>query len=103
VPENTSPKLKVADSRFLLLTEPGSDRVTAEMNSEVSIPLQTKTDWQFEISLPSSAFPGRVLRWMEQFEVEMRETYRAETGGSQVARDLWVPYVSPGETRGEMS
>jgi hypothetical protein len=40
---------------------------------------------------------------MEQFEVEMREAYIAETVGSQVARDLRVPRISPGETRGAMS
>jgi hypothetical protein len=99
--EITSPNLKIAESRCLLLTELGSDRVTAEIGNSKSRCLR-----QHRMALCSKravegwtrAFPGRLLGWMGHSEVEMREAYIAETVGSQVARDLWVSCISPEET-----
>jgi hypothetical protein len=44
-----SPNLKVIESRFLLLTELGSDRMMGEMNSQESIPHQIHTHEQFTL------------------------------------------------------
>jgi hypothetical protein len=47
-----SPKLKRSEARFLLLTELGTDRMTGEMNSEMSIPYQPHTDEKFTLQNP---------------------------------------------------
>jgi hypothetical protein len=44
-----SPNLKVTESRFLLLTELGNDRMMGEVNSQESIPHQIHTHEQFTL------------------------------------------------------
>jgi hypothetical protein len=103
VPETTSPKLKVAESRFLFVTELGSDRVTAERNSAQAIPLQTNTDWQFEISLPSSASHGTLFKTCCRridpglfWALEPVRRNRRFSGGKRFVGSLYFPGRNPG-------
>jgi hypothetical protein len=103
-PETVSPKLKLAESRFLLLPLPelGSHGMMGRRTRKSQCPIKSRpmSTSPCEIWLPSSASHHALCLGWDISMSTCKNRTSSEIGGLSGAIDMWIPCISPRETCG---